>query len=254
MPFPAIGLGAGILGAAGIGALGSVITSAFNVGEARRAQRLQMQMSNTEMQRRRRDLEAAGLNPMLALGHGMQGASSPQMQAGRADAPHIDPMIFAQMDHARAQTARELAEVGKLKSETQFLNESLEDRLLMQHQQLLHELEKKDLTSQQRDEIQAHIVKLEKEFQLMDVQREHSALDLDRMRAESSMYKTLGGFGVGALQAGKAGLLRIPTMALRRLKGVSSAKGLMHRGLPVRQMTPQQRRLDESLKKHFERR
>lgn len=223
-----IGLGAALLGGAAIGGLSSLATSAFNVHESRQNRRFQRDMANSEMQRKVADLRRAGLNPMLAVsGHGAGGATTPHTQAAQVEAPRgVGPELGLQamqahagIQETQARTAKELAEIGKIKMETQFGNDSMEDRIQMQRQTLLHELDKKDLTNQQRDHIQAQIIKIEKEFNLLDVQTSHSAFDLDRMRAESAMYKTLGGWGA----AGKAGLLRIPNLALQRVKGVAAA-------------------------------
>lgn len=224
-PLTAAALAAG--GASVFNTFAQGATSAFNVHESRQTRRFQRNMANTEMQRRVRDLRAAGLNPLMAVGgHGLGGASVPNSAAAHLDSPRIEPMAMLQamqiasgIEETKARTAKELADVGKIKSETHFLNESMEDRLSMQWVQLQHELQKKDLTTAEEDHIIARIVQIEKQFEIMELQRQHSALDLDRMRAESSLYKTLGGFGA----AGKAGLLRIPGAALFRARGLRGA-------------------------------
>lgn len=226
---------AGIMG--GMNALSTGITSAFNIHESRQNRRFQRNMANTEMQRRVRDLRAAGINPMLAVGgHGLGGASVPHSAAGVAEAPRMDPTLGIQVmqaaagiEETKARTAKELADAGKISAETSFLNASMEDRLNMIWTQLQHEMQKKDLTQAEEEKIVTQILEVEKHMELMDLQKKHSALDLDRMRAESDMYKFLGGFGA----AGKAGLLRIPFPALRRARALGNIGNKARGGIRV---------------------
>lgn len=225
---------AAILGAAGLSAIGSLASSAFNVHESRQARRFSRDMANTEIQRRKADLLKAGMNPMLAVGGGhASGASTPNTSAAQVQSPHIDPLMALQAQsmqagilETKARTAKELADAGKIGSERQFLDSTMEDRVSMEFVRTQHELRRKDLTEAERDMLEAKMVMLEREFDKLGQDIEHSALDMDRMRAESAMYRTLGGFGA----AGKAGLLRIPGGALRLAK---SAKVIAQRGGPA---------------------
>lgn len=172
-------------------------TSALNVHEARASRRFARDQSNTEMQRRVQDLYKAGLNPALAIHGGFgQGASSAGAQAAHIEAPRLDIMQQAQgvaaIRESSARSIEHLANAGVRSTENLYLQESIEDRLMLQRQQLLHELERRDLTREETLRVRKELSEVEARIEQINVQTKHHVLDLERAKAESDMYRSLG--------------------------------------------------------------
>lgn len=82
MPWPALALGAVSLGGSVVSALGQRDANRQNREMAREQMVFQERMSSTAVQRRMSDLDAAGLNPILAAG---SDASTPSGAMGRVE-------------------------------------------------------------------------------------------------------------------------------------------------------------------------
>jgi len=67
--------------------------NAFSAQQAQQQMDFQERMSNTSYQRAVKDMEAAGINPMMAINNG--GASTPSGAAGTANVPNVMPVPTA---------------------------------------------------------------------------------------------------------------------------------------------------------------
>lgn len=103
---------------------GTALEGVFNANQADKNRDFQRVLSNTSHQREVKDLEAAGLNPVLSARYG--GASTPSGSTASVSAPHLGSTITnarvakKNIEHLDAQIAATNAQTLKTGAETRI--------------------------------------------------------------------------------------------------------------------------------------
>ena len=118
---PLISPGMGALIGGGLSFLGSGISSAFGLREARKNRAFQERMSSTAIQRMVADMKKAGINPILAGKYG--GSSTPGGAMGQVGNPFESaPQVASARGQLKLQNRLQSQQIENLKAEEQRLH------------------------------------------------------------------------------------------------------------------------------------
>lgn len=173
-----------------------LVTSAFNVHEARQNRRFARNMANTEMQRRVRDLRAAGINPLMAVaGKGVGSASTPTTSAAQVDAPkmnsadRIQVLLQARLNEAQVQ---DLTSAAKLKdTQSGDISFMQKERLMNLLAQTQSALSQSGLTDAQKAQLKIQADLIAGQLKKLSVDTATSALQLEKEKLKKLPYQLL---------------------------------------------------------------
>lgn len=103
--------------------------NAFNAEEAQKARDFEQQMSNTAYQRQLADMEAAGVNPALAMGAAANGASTPsgaQAQAGSDPTGGLDMSSLMSLLMSPLNVVQGIESVKGIKKENELKQKEID--------------------------------------------------------------------------------------------------------------------------------
>lgn len=177
---------------------GTLISSALGVSEAQKNRDFQERMASTQHQRQMEDMRKAGLNPALSAQYG--GAASPAgSMASIPDLGHsaktaVDALSAAsQLRVANAQAENIEAEAALKKLDHWERGQTQESRLRMYEAELFNKRANTRLTDAQEEKVEKEIKNVQKQLEIMEVQRQSSSFGLSEAEAQSKFYESIGG-------------------------------------------------------------
>jgi hypothetical protein len=160
---------------AGLGFLSQLDTNATNVGLGQQQMDFQERMSNTAYQRQVADMQAAGLNPMLAYIKG-GGASSPVGAMPQVQNPFAAAVSSAE---SASRTSLTQKQVPKTEAET----ENIGADTILKRANTLYALANEKLSFASADEKRSHIDLMEHQSKKISEEVKNIPLEGDRLRA-----------------------------------------------------------------------
>lgn len=168
----------------------------LSMRENRLARNYNTKMANSVYQRTMKDMQLAGLNPILAGkfgGNTTPPAVGAQLPQGK-DSSALEAAMAAsslQVQEAQARSLNATAAKQEVESRVSQRTELAQINMVLE---TLYKLRGEgDASNAQWSKINAEIKKLEAEKELIDTQRQHSSFGLSEAEATSKFYKSAGG-------------------------------------------------------------
>lgn len=173
-----------------------------NQEEASKNRRFQKNMSNTEVQRRVRDLIAAGLNPMLAYS---SAASAPGGSMAHVEGGNPPSRSLASAAEARYTAAL----TDKLTADTELVRATTQEKLSSASQMGAHT----DVLKEQIPKIRQEVENLKTDQQLTKLKQQLTSMETQKLRVLLPLLKRI--------HAGKAAVADLPAEARKQAASVA---------------------------------
>lgn len=216
--------------------------NAANAKEARKNREWMERMSNTAFQRQKADLEAAGLNPALALSKGGSGADTPGSSAPRMENV-IEPAVnsAAAALQQGANVARTAAEIRHTQAATNAISADIAIRKGLAEAQIanMHEATLRGARENSEKWVANTFAQREADLRLTQASAKQASLEIPALENMSRAAQTWWGRNVSPFLN--------DAKAAATIGAAIAAPGVMLRGQAIRSRLPQVDKIDEDI-------